>query len=78
MDERIAGYLAAYRVDVITAAEAKLERPLSEAERAGIKNLHSGMRLEGLHMAFSHTSTSQEPDEVAEVLAQYADQSAQN
>ena len=70
MDERIAQYLAAYRVDIITAAEAKLERPLSKSERVGIENLQSGMRLEGLHMAFSHASTS--PEEVIEVLTQYA------
>ena len=70
MDNRIKQYLEAYQLDVITAAEAKLERPLSAEEKAGIENLYLGMRLEGLYQAFSHPSISQ--DEVTETLAPYA------
>ena len=75
MNEKIRQYLQAYQKDVLTAAEAKLGRLLSPAETAGIENLWSGLRLEGLFMAFRHPATSME--EVAEVLTQYAAQSAQ-
>ena len=70
MNERIKQYIQAYQVDVIVAAEAKLGCSLTANEKAGIENLHSGLRLEGLYMAFIHAPTSQA--EVAEVLAQYA------
>jgi len=72
MNDRIKQYLQASQLEVITAAEAKLERPLSAEEKAGIENLYSGMRLQGLYQAFSHSSTS--PDEVARDLAYFAAQ----
>ncbi len=70
MDDRIRQYIQAYQTDVIIAAEAKLGRSLVADEKAGIENTHSGLRLEGLYLAFSHASFSQA--EVVEVLAQYA------
>jgi hypothetical protein len=72
MDDRIKQYLQAYQLDVITAAEAKLERPLLPEEKAGIDNLWSGMQLEGLYQAFSYSSTSK--DEVVRDLAYFAAQ----
>ena len=72
MDDRIKQYLQAYQLDVITAAEAKLNRPLSPEQKGGIENLWSGMSLEGLYQAWSHASTS--PDEVLNDLAYLAAQ----
>ena len=70
MDDRVRQYIQAYQADVVIAAEARLGRSLTANEKAGIENLYSGLRLEGLYMAFSHASTSQA--EVAETLAQLA------
>ena len=70
MDDKVRQYIKACQVDVVIAAETKLGRTLAADEKAGIENLYSGLRLEGLYMAFSHASTSQA--EVIGVLAQYA------
>lgn len=48
-DSRFQEAVAAIRQDVIIAAERKLERSLTEAERQGIESITSLMMLESCH-----------------------------
>jgi hypothetical protein len=53
MDNRLQEALRASQADIITAAEAKLSRPLSTGERAGIERVSSLMTLESVYRSFT-------------------------
>jgi hypothetical protein len=61
--------LSASRADVVTAAEIKLGRALSEEERRGIDGIESLMMLESCSQSFTSEKTT--PRQVKEDLAYF-------
>jgi hypothetical protein len=63
-DARFQQAVAGSQQEIITAAEKKLGRSLTDAERQGVQRIHSLMMLESCCRAFASAATTQ-----AEVLA---------
>lgn len=70
MGDRIEDARRQMQADIIAAAENKLTRPLTDAERAGIERLNSLMMLESVERSFSSSSTDRES--VKEMLNQFS------
>ncbi|HLX70531.1 MAG TPA: hypothetical protein VKV04_12970 [Verrucomicrobiae bacterium] len=64
MKDKMEEAIAASQQQVISAAEQKLGRPLSSAERRGIERINSLMMLESCWRSFSSPASTQ-----AQVLA---------
>lgn len=63
-DARFQQAVAGTQLEIITAAEKKLGRSLTDAERQGVQSIHSLMMLESCCRAFGSAGTTE-----AEVLA---------
>ena len=53
MNDQLQEALRASQTEIITAAEAKLDRRLSADERAGIERINSLMMLESVYRSFT-------------------------
>jgi hypothetical protein len=68
--------ITGYRADVITAAERKLDRSLTQEERSGIERIGSLMMLESCYHSFTSEQTT--ADRVQKDVSYFVSQASSN